>query len=481
MKAHTEPKAFLPGLLLISAGIILNEWFLSSLMSHDGIIADTHRKVIWIFDIGAIITGLLLIIFRKSLTREKLIMIGGMLFIAAGIIFIEKVLPVLTDTPMNDQNRVLLRGSEVYVIITGIMTVLYRKSLDMRIISLFFLSSLICFLLFIGYDYYRSYSLMRMIRAHNSAQGADVVQAHLFVRDSRLGWDLIPGSTVRHTEKGKFDALYEIDENGYRKINNTAANPDLSIYFFGDSFVFGHGVNNEETFPSIIKDAYLRENVNVYNAGVMGYGIVQMFQRFQNMKHKIRPGDLIIFAPISEDIRRNLRDFQFPYFIKFTNIMKVDEFPFFDNGVITYHKMEDSILNKLKVVAMNAQYTGEYFRSVRRKFIPDTIRDAQEMIRLAAEETELKGGRFALFFLPRMDECISRSYVVDISGFDYLDLMQFFPSEESELNRLIISRKDAHWNILGHETAARGIMKTLVQNGIIEGKYVRGNLYDQKN
>ena len=93
---------------------------------------------------------------------------------------------------------------------------------------------------------------------------------------------------------------------------------DFSIYFFGDSFAFGHGVNNHETFPAIIKDSYMKEEVNVYNAGVVGYGIVQIFQSFLKIKDRIRSGDLIIFTPISEDIRRNLKDFQFPYFIKFT-------------------------------------------------------------------------------------------------------------------------------------------------------------------
>jgi len=461
------------GLCFILAGVLLNEKLLAALFSTDGIIAAPHRIIILVADIGFIGSGLLLIIFRKHVTKATLIMLAGVLFVITGVIFVEKVLPVITNMPITGQNRIFLYSVDAFFIIMGFLTILYCRSIDLKMILLFASSSLLCFTLFLGYDYYRAYSTIAILRNLNSSEAVGNVQSHLFTQDDRLGWKLVPGSKVRHSEGGQFDITYEIDENGFRKIDNTERKPDFSIYFFGDSFTFGHGVNNHETFPAIIKDKYMTEKVNIYNAGVAGYGIAQIFESFLKIKDRIRSGDLIIFTPISEDIRRNLKDFQFPYFIKFTNAMKVEDYPLFENGVMTYRKLRDTIYNRMMLIAMTAPYTGEYFKSVHSRFVPDTTHDAMEMIEIARRETEMRGGRFILFFLPKTDECLHGSYVVDIAGFSYFDIMRFFPSAEAELNKIRFNGKDKHWNIRGQEIAAKAIVETLAADGIIDRGYLR--------
>ncbi|MEF9438604.1 MAG: SGNH/GDSL hydrolase family protein [Candidatus Mariimomonas ferrooxydans] len=301
------------------------------------------------------------------------------------------------------------------------------------------------------------------------------VRTHLFIKDSKLGWKLAENSSVRHVEPGKIDVTYETDNNGLRKINNSEEKSDFSMYFFGDSFTFGHGVNNHETFPAIIKGKHLEKNVNVYNAGVMGYGIVQMFQRFLMLEDQIQPGDLVIFTPISNDIKRNQSDFYFPYFIQFTNVLKLDNFPFFNDGVVTYRKLENNFYNTLKLVAGNARYSGDIYKAVRSKLIPDTTKETHEMIKIIERKTRLKGAKFVLIFLPKTEECLSGKYAVDISGFSYIDIMHYFPKEEPELNSLRIAQKDSHWNKRGHEIAAKAIVQTLIKEDIIDKRYVRDN------
>jgi hypothetical protein len=472
---NKEKKFIIAGLLFILFGFLMNEWFLAALFSSDGVIAGSHRLIIWVTDFLLIGTGFIVIKYRESLSKETIFVITGLLFIFACILFIEKFFPVMIDAPISNQNRLFLRIIEVYLIATGVLAILYRKSIDLKNFMLFGMSSLISFTLFLGYDYYRSYSIILRLQSHN-AKVTEKIQKQLFIKDNKLGWKLIPNSVVRHTEQGIFDVTYEIDENGFRKINNTAGKPDFNIYFIGDSFTFGHGVDNHETFSAVIKEKYLKENVNVYNAGVMGYGIVQMFQRFLILKELIQPNDLVIFIPISEDIKRNLTEFSFPYFIKFTNILKVDFFPFFDNGEITYRKMENSISNKLKLIAITAEYTGTYFKSIRNKFVPDTTKKSIEMIEIIERDTKLKGGKFALFFLPKTEECFNKNYTVDISAFDYFDIMHYFPSKQNGLNELIFSNKDSHWKAPGHEIAAKAIIETLLNAGIIDDQYLRQNL-----
>ena len=69
-----------------------------------------------------------------------------------------------------------------------------------------------------------------------------------------LGWKLNKNAQVSHILAGNFDVTYTTDGNGFR---TTPARPfsQISIYFFGDSFTFGHGVADEETFASIISSS----------------------------------------------------------------------------------------------------------------------------------------------------------------------------------------------------------------------------------
>lgn len=463
------------GLLFITMGILFNEWVLAALFSSDGIIATAHRIIIWIIDVGSVSAGIFLLIFKRSITKEIMLIITGSLFILAGIIFSELFIPVIMGTLMSDQNRLLLRIVEVYFMVTGLMAILYRKTIDFRGALLFAISSLFCFVLFLGYDYYSFYSRIIKVRSAVSAYAVENPLNRLYVKDDKLGWRLIANAYARYSSPWKYEVTYETDESGFRKVNNSKGKPDFSIYFFGDSFTFGDWVSNGDTFTSIIKDKYLKKEINVYNAGVNGYGIVQMFQRFLNMKDQIQPGDLVIFTPIANDIKRNLSDFAMPYYTKFTNIMVVDNYPFYDNGVITYREMKNNFYNKLKLAAIGAPYTGNYFKFYRNKFIPDTTKESQEMIKIIERETKLKGGKFVLFFLPQTGERLNREYTVDVSGFNFIDIMHFFPSEEGELNKVRLSVDDGHYNKRGHEIAARAIVETLVKAQIMDERYLRQN------
>jgi hypothetical protein len=460
------------GLLFILSGVFCNEWFLAALISADGVIALSHRIIIWIVDVCLIGTGFIVIRYRMSLTRETLCVITGALVLFTGIVLTEKFVPAVIDVPMTGQNRLFLRGIEIYFIITGIMLILYRRSIDFHRVVLFGFSSLFCISLFLAADWYLFYSKIIQYRSDVNAYIAENPELALTERDARLGWKLIAQSGVRKAGPKAPNVSYEIDEHGYKKVNNSKERPDFSMYFFGDSYTFGEGVSNEDTFTNIIKDNYLTKEVNVYNAGVGGYGIVQMFQRFVNMKDRIQPGDLIIFTPITNDIKRNLKNFFMPYFTKFTNIMNVEDYPYFENGVITYRKMENSFYNKLKLSALGARFTGYYVRSIYNKLIPDTTREAQEIMKIVERETELRGGKFMLFFLPKTGERFSGNYEVDISGFDYFDIMHFFPADIDTLNKLVLSKSDGHYNRRGHEVAAKAIIDTLVDEKIIDEKYV---------
>ena len=123
---------------------------------------------------------------------------------------------------------------------------------------------------------------------------------------------------------------------------------------------------------------------------------------------------------------------------------------------------------------LKAPYTGNFWTAVYKKTIPDTTKEAIGIMDIIRERTEAKGGKFYLFFLPNLEECLHGKYTNDISGFDYLDIMHHLPSKWKELEKIKF-KNDKHWNVRGHEIAARAIVETLINKGGLERKDLRQN------
>jgi hypothetical protein len=67
-----------------------------------------------------------------------------------------------------------------------------------------------------------------------------------------------------------------------------------NIYIFGDSAVFGTGVNDEQTFAYHLQMA--RPTYNVELVAVPAYGLVHNYLRFLQIKKDIRPNDIVIIG-----------------------------------------------------------------------------------------------------------------------------------------------------------------------------------------
>ena len=67
-----------------------------------------------------------------------------------------------------------------------------------------------------------------------------------------------------------------------------------TIYIFADSYVWGVGVNDEQTFAYHLQMA--RPDYNVKLVAVSGYGLVHNYLRFLQIKQSIRPNDIVIIG-----------------------------------------------------------------------------------------------------------------------------------------------------------------------------------------
>jgi len=320
-------------------------------------------------------------------------------------------------------------------------------------------------LLFLIFDMYLGYRHLMDLSNETSIK-------NVFISDAKLGWKPKPSSLGTHRLTGKFDVTYQMDVQGFKYIPNEGE-PEFSIYFFGDSYTFGHGVSNKDTFPNIIANNYLDKKIHVFNAGVTSYGIVQMFQYFLNIQEKIKKNDLIIFTPISHNIRRNLKDFDsLGQFIFLKKQLNVVYYPYYEKGILKYLPL-DTPLNRLKALLFYARFTGRYFQLIYKLFPRrNTTNESLEMMRIAKTITEKKGARFLLIFLPTPGECVLGRFYETLSDFDYFDIRHYFPST-TNAQKIITINRDDHWNKAGHEIAAKAILSTLIEEGILDRKYIK--------
>jgi len=97
--------------------------------------------------------------------------------------------------------------------------------------------------------------------------------------DKNLGWVKRPNVTNFH-DKNKKKTTFSIDKSGTRKSKFNKFKTKVEAY--GDSFVFGRYVNDEEVWTEILSNN-LKEHV--LNYGVGNYGFDQALLRYEKNKH----------------------------------------------------------------------------------------------------------------------------------------------------------------------------------------------------
>ncbi|MBU6365016.1 MAG: SGNH/GDSL hydrolase family protein [Gemmatimonadetes bacterium] len=105
--------------------------------------------------------------------------------------------------------------------------------------------------------------------------GPQLSAAGFYVRDSVLGW--VPRANVsgEHTERGLFTSTFRTNSRGIRGREHALAKPagTRRIVVIGDSFTWGYGVSNGETYADRLEA--LLPGTEVINLGVTAYGLRQ--------------------------------------------------------------------------------------------------------------------------------------------------------------------------------------------------------------
>jgi hypothetical protein len=124
-----------------------------------------------------------------------------------------------------------------------------------------------------------------------------------------LGAFPIPNTTTQFREflDGLLitDVKYTVDSVGLRKIPDATAAPPHKAVFFGCSFMFGHGVDDDETLPYYF-DEQSRGSFAAYNLSGEGWGPHQMLREIETgfVRRTIGIPELAVYEAIPDHLRR---------------------------------------------------------------------------------------------------------------------------------------------------------------------------------
>jgi hypothetical protein len=274
--------------------------------------------------------------------------------------------------------------------------------------------------------------------------------------DPLLGWVPRPGARARHVSEGNFDVTYVIDAAGRRTIPPNAG-AQRTLHFFGDSFTFGHGVENDQVALSIVAHA-LGRRANVANHGVMAYGLEQMFLRLRAARDEIQPNDVVVFSPVSLDLVRNLIAKDFVCFLYDKNYSKVATYPWWDGSAWRPTRIADhcphgdlplALLRRFLLARQSKQITAVL------------AGNADRVFRMAKAVADERGAAFQVIFLVYPDECRRRSFDFDLSLLEtkFSTLMPYCLDDRAMARMRFPT--DRHLTPEGHRWAAMALLAIL--------------------
>lgn len=124
--------------------------------------------------------------------------------------------------------------------------------------------------------------------------------AGFFAEDAEQGYRANPGryvfrySGMRQGKVEHLDAVVTINPDGTRFTGNAPADAARRIFVLGDSYVFGDGVNDQQTFAFLLQTAFPDAVVQLH--ALAGYSWANALVTMQRIRDRIRPGDVVVLG-----------------------------------------------------------------------------------------------------------------------------------------------------------------------------------------
>lgn len=123
--------------------------------------------------------------------------------------------------------------------------------------------------------------------------------------DSRLGWRMTPGWYGTH-QHHDFNTAYTINGMGFRD-DGELKTTKRRVAVLGDSFTFGLGVADGETFVACMNT--IDASHHFVNLGVPGYSTDQEYLLFEQIARPVAPESVLLVVYLANDLFDNQRPF----------------------------------------------------------------------------------------------------------------------------------------------------------------------------
>jgi len=317
--------------------------------------------------------------------------------------------------------------------------------------------------------------------------------------------EIIPAPNVRSRMKAynAFDVAISTNSarlRGSREVPVEKTPGRTRILFLGDSFIFGWGVEDDETLPARL-EALLKKggaDVEVLNGAVYGYDMIHYERWYRRLEH-FRPDLVILGFCIENDFFGNAPPAPVPGPSEEEGADK-NRGPYAISPL--YHWIKENFLLKSHLFAFVLDRVYLWFPDIRKtlfrwgvngkrlifleEYPPELQRDVRatevKLVSLAQQVSEV-GARFLVLGIPMREQVYSGQEIDRFEGFDvfhpnkelrrlarsadvpYLDLLPGFTERayKGEGARLYFEN-DPHFTPAGNEAGARVVMDYLLKN-----------------
>ncbi|MBF0522987.1 MAG: SGNH/GDSL hydrolase family protein [Candidatus Omnitrophica bacterium] len=296
---------------------------------------------------------------------------------------------------------------------------------------------------------------------------AAAVPPYLFANHSKTWWALTPGfyQTV-NAKDGK--VTYAINGQGIRSFKEFDVRPFPSvkrIFIVGDSYTFGWGENEENTFSEILYQKLLTataQKVEVVNLGVPGFGTRQAFDRLVEYSEKLGQPQTAIYVFCPNDPVDNLtgrkvvvNGVRMDYEAKHKTLLAWIARIYYESRVIAlgidfyYNHFQDPRLLKINSLA-------EQKVSVEAR---EDFLSAQESLGNMVSWCKQRGVHLMVVSTGDSEFSGPLQHFLGQQGIPYIDGQDIFSKKKVNGRNIVL--KEGHWNKIGHELMASALQEEL--------------------
>jgi len=257
------------------------------------------------------------------------------------------------------------------------------------------------------------------------------VEGEYLREDPDLGYTLLPGSRVhawsRLGSETIYDAYYNIDSLGHRVTLSGDPGAKRTVAFIGGSFVFGEGLDDDQTLPSAYALASPQDHV--INLGIPGHGPNHVLARLERGELESllsnETPSIVVYVFIDAHVARCVGSFfittrfgrRAPYYrLDATSVCRVGDF---ESG-----RPLRSLLYRVLRKSAALEWSGfDWPRSDAADSLELTARVVQRCAQTFEEQ--VPGGRFVFVAYPgaRLASAVlARAELPPMSVLDYTDL-----------------------------------------------------------